>query len=98
MTNPFESIDARLSNIEILLLDLTQCQKEIPAIPPASESIRLYGDKAAAAYLGCSVVTVQNLRRAGAIPFYRTGRKLYYVTSELDSSLRVERRKFRSNQ
>lgn len=65
-----------------------------PPTPTSSEPVRLFGDKAAAKYLGCSVMTVQNLRKSGRISFYRTGRKVYYVTTELDSALQFTPRKF----
>ena len=95
MTNPFDSIDARLSNIEILLLDLTHNKQTAPTLPPTTpDPIRLYGDRSAASYLGCSIMTVQALRRSGAISFYRTGRKVFYISSELDESLKVQNRKF----
>ena len=71
---------------------------QAPATPPqltsTLEPIRLYGDKSAADYLGCSVMTVQSLRRSGAIPFIRTGRKLIYVSNEIDAALTVKARKF----
>jgi excisionase family DNA binding protein len=56
------------------------------------ESKRLYGDKEAAAYLGCSVMSVQKLRKTGQISFYRYGRKCYYLNNELDEALKVPRR------
>lgn len=63
---------------------------EKPAVIP--ESKRLIGDKEAAAYLGCSKMTVGNLRKRGAISYYRYGRKLYYLSNELDEALKVQRR------
>lgn len=65
-----------------------------PAPTTTPEPIRLYGDRAAAGYLGCSVMTIQSLRRNGSISFYRTGRKVFYISSELDESLKVQNRKF----
>ena len=71
---------------------------QAPAIstppPTIPEPVRLFGDNAAARYLGCSIMTVQSLRRNGAISFYRTGRKVFYISSELDESLKVQSRKF----
>jgi len=61
---------------------------------PTAEPIRLYGDKAAAQYLGCAKLTVQNLRKSGVLPFYRLGRKVYFISSELDATLKVSARKF----
>ena len=92
MTNPFESIDGRLSNIEILLLEIKHQQPQ--ADPPNSSPQRLFGDKSAADYLGCSVLTIQKLRKTGEISFYRYGRKYYYISSELDAALKVDQRKF----
>jgi excisionase family DNA binding protein len=70
-------------------------RQPISTTPPTTpEPIRLYGDRAAAGYLGCSIMTIQALRRSGAISFYRTGRKVFYISSELDESLKVQARKF----
>ena len=65
-----------------------------PAPTPTPEPLRLYGDLQAAKYLGCSKMTIQSLRRNGSIPFYRTGRKIIYISNELDQSLQVKVRKF----
>lgn len=65
-----------------------------PATPTTPEPERLFGDKEAARYLGCSIMTVQSLRRNGNIPFYRTGRKIIYISNELDQALQVKARKF----
>ena len=75
----------------------TRLYRRLDITPPQSQPhpIRLTGDKAAAAYLHCSVVSVQNLRNSGAIPFYRMGRKVYYLSTELDEALRVQNRKFK---
>ncbi len=75
---------------------VTQITKRLPAPTPPlpQEPIRLYGDKAGSSYLGCSVMTVQALRRKGAIPYYRTGRRVFYLSNELDEALKVNPRKF----
>ena len=64
--------------------------------PPTAEPVRLYGDRAASNYLGCTPLTVQNLRKRGAIPFYRYGRKVYFLSSELDQALKVENRRYKN--
>ena len=43
-------------------------------IKPESEPKRLYGDKEAAVYLGCSILTVGKLRHSRQITYYRYGR------------------------
>jgi len=60
--------------------------------PIQIESKKLYGDKVAAAYLGCSVMTVQKLRKTGQISYFRYGRKCYYLSNELDEALKVPKR------
>jgi len=60
--------------------------------PIQIESKKLYGDKEAAAYLGCSVMTVQKLRKTRQISYYRYGRKYNYLSNELDEALKVPRR------
>ena len=74
-------------------------KEQIPPPPQtisAPEPKRLFGDKAAAVHLGCSIMTVQQLRRNGSIPFIRTGRKLVYLSTELDEALKVKARKFQT--
>jgi len=71
----------------------TRLQKRETATPSA-EPIRLYGDRAAATYLGCSILTVGKLRKSGQVPYYRYGRKFYYIAAELDQALKISQRKF----
>ena len=52
-----------------------------------SESRWLYGDKAAAEYLGWPVRRVRDLRQAGELPAYGETRYSYH-TAELDAYLR----------
>jgi len=93
MTNPFEVIEARLNNIETLLLDLKHRDPIAPEPQPEPDK-RLYGDKAAAEYLGCSVLTIAKLRRSGQIPFYRYGARYYFIAQQLDAALKHEARRF----
>jgi len=76
------------AEIELRLINREQ------SVQPQPASQRLYGDKSAADYLGCSVLTIQKLRKTGEISFYRYGRKYYYISSELDAALKVDQRKF----
>ena len=82
------------NEIETRILNRAAATTTTPPPTSTPEPKRLYGDRAAAGYLGCSVMTIQSLRRSGAISFYRTGRKVFYISSELDSSLKVQNRKF----
>jgi excisionase family DNA binding protein len=66
-----------------------------PANPPLPfPDTRLYGDKAAANHIGCTVQTIIAMRKRGEIPFYRYGRKYFYKANEIDSALKVEGRRF----
>ena len=95
MTNPFEVIEARLNNIETLLLDLKHLPKEQGEhTAPTEPEKRLNGDKAAAEYLGCGVLTIAKLRRSGQIPFYRYGARYFYIAQQLDAALKHEARRF----
>jgi len=63
-------------------------------LPTPEPDKRLYGDKAAAEYLGCSVLTIAKLRRSGQIPFYRYGARYYFIAQQLDAALKHEARRF----
>jgi hypothetical protein len=66
----------------------------IDPLPTPEPDTRLYGDRAAATYLGCTVLTIAKLRRTGYIPFYRYGARYYYIAQELDKALKHEARRF----
>jgi len=93
-----------LSSVSIPdLVDLIACEietrfqkQEQPT--PTPEPQRLYGDRSAAQYLGCTPLTIQKLRKSGEIPYYRYGRKFYFIASELDQALKVSARKFGKRQ
>lgn len=88
--NPFDVIEARLSNIENLLLDI----KHPPKVPEPVDDQRLHGDKELAKYLNCSVQTINQLKKKGQITFHRMGRRCYYLRSEIDRDLQVSSRRF----
>lgn len=52
------------------------------------DDVRLYGDKALAEYLDCTIQTVSRLKMAGRVPFHRYGRKYYYLRSEIDQAFK----------
>ncbi|HEX3024623.1 MAG TPA: helix-turn-helix domain-containing protein [Chitinophagaceae bacterium] len=65
MINPFETIDARLSNIENLLLDLKHLPKETSERPNTDELLTVQD---AAIFLRLSVPTVYGLISKGDLP------------------------------
>jgi len=92
-----------LSNIDIsefvtLLADEMERRQLVKPTPEPQQieepDKRLYGDKSAAQYLGCTVLTIAKLRRTGQIPFYRYGSRYYFIAQELDKALKHEARRF----
>jgi excisionase family DNA binding protein len=79
MTNPFELIDARLSNIETLLLDIKHSKKEIETDQwfNLNELCEYIPDKP-------SKPTVYGWVHAGTIPVHKGGKKLRFLKSEID--------------
>ena len=55
--------------------------------PPTTERKRLYGDKAAASHIGCTHLTMGNLRKSGKVRFYTLGTRYFYYADELDQDL-----------
>ena len=45
--------------------------------------LKLKGDRAAAAFLGCHRMTIRKLRLRGEIPFMKVGRAYFYDSAEL---------------
>lgn len=81
MENPFETINARLSNIESLLLDL----KHRPEHPKELQlNNRIGGIELAEQITGKARSTIYNLVSAGEIPVAgKRGQKLYFSEADL---------------
>lgn len=62
--------------------------------PLSTTEQRLYGDRAAATYIGCTVQTIIALRKRREIPYHKYGRKYFYIASQIDATLKVEARRF----
>jgi len=91
MNNPFDVIDARLSNIETLLLDI----KHNPSTTsePAPERKILHSIQELANHYGTSIVTAQKWKNSGKIPFRQVGRKVMFDTVEIDKAMDSAKRK-----
>ena len=76
MSNPFEILNKRLSNIESILLDLKQKPKE-------DTSNKRYSIKEAAKILDVIPLTIRNHIKNGTIKAQKLGRKYYILHSEL---------------
>lgn len=84
MSNPFDSIDARLSNIESLLLDL----KHKPFEQVNSEAEQLLTVQSAAKFLSLSVPTIYGLISKGELPVMKRAKRCYFTKEDLISYLR----------
>lgn len=83
MNNPFEVIDARLSNIETLLLDLKHDPKVTDNKSQPTERKTLHSIRELSDFIGCSTVTGQKLKNSGQIPYRQIGRKVMFDSAEV---------------
>jgi len=90
MNNPFEIIEARLNNIETLLLDLKHSPKEQHSHP---ESDQLLTIQQAAEILCLSVPTIYSLVSRSEIPCMKKGKRLYFSKEEITNWIKTGRKK-----
>lgn len=90
MNNPFEVIEARLNNIETLLLDLKHPPKEHGEVPDTDEFLTVIG---AANFLSLSVPTIYGLISKGELPVMKRSKRCYFSKVELINYLKEGRKK-----
>jgi excisionase family DNA binding protein len=90
MNNPFEVIEARLNNIQTLLLDLKHNPKEQSQ---QAETDELLTVQDAAKFLSLSVPTVYGLISKGELPVMKRSKRCYFSKVELIDYLKQGRRK-----
>ena len=90
MENPFNVIEAKLSNIETLLLDLKQNPKEHIILPEADELFTL---EDTALFLNLSKATIYSLNSKGELPSMKRSKRLYFSKKELMDYLKKGRKK-----
>jgi len=90
MNNPFEVIEARLNNIETLLLDLTHTPKEQGGQPETDEILTVQD---AAKFLSLSVSTIYSLISKGELPVMKRSKRCYFSKVELINYLSQGRKK-----
>lgn len=88
MTNPFDNIDQRLSNIENLLLDI----KHKPIETPQPESEQLLTIQQAAEFLKLSVQTIYGYVHRAEIPVSKGKKRLYFSKKELTDWIQAGRK------
>jgi len=90
MNNPFEVIEARLSVIEKLLLDLKNNPK---TVEPTEQPERLLTVYDAAEFLNLTVPTIYSKVSKGELPVMKRGKRLYFSANELMEYLKAGRKK-----
>ena len=90
MSNPFEEIEARLANIENLLIDLKHNPGGAPPLPDPDEFLTV---KEAATFLKLSVPTVYTLISKGQLPVMKRSQRCYFLKSDLVNYLKQGRKK-----
>lgn len=90
MNNPFEAIDARLSNIESILQEIRQYPT---GIEKGTQQDELLTVKQAAEFLSLSIPTVYGLISRREIPVMKRSKRCYFSKSELMNYLKEGRKK-----
>lgn len=90
MNNPFEVIEARLNNIETLLLDLKHTPKEQGEQADKDELLTVQDT---AKFLSLSVPTVYGLISKGELPVMKRSKRCYFSKVELVNYLKQGRKK-----
>jgi excisionase family DNA binding protein len=88
MNNPFETIDARLCNIESMLLDIKH--KEHPH--PTPEADQFLTIQQASELLNLSVPTLYGYSQRHEIPVCKKGKRLYFSRQALTDWVRQGRK------
>jgi excisionase family DNA binding protein len=89
MSNPFDAIDARLSNIETLLHEIKQTPKDRAKEANTDELLTVQD---AAKFLSLSVPTVYGLISKGDIPVMKRSKRCYFLRADLIDYLKKGRK------
>lgn len=87
-SNPFESLDTRLSNIESLLIDI----KHRPAEKSGTTDDDLMTVAQTANYLSLSVATIYGMISRGELPVMKRSKRCYFSKADLIQYLKEGRK------
>ena len=90
MNNPFEVIEARLSSIENLILDL---KHQPTTVEPTTPPEQLLTIQEAAEFLSLTVPTMYSKVSKGELPVMKRSKRLYFSRTELLEYLKDGRKK-----
>lgn len=86
--NPFEILDKRLENIEMMLLNLKHQEP-----PQQLKSDENFSIPELASYLKVTKATIHSYKNRKVFPYYQTGRTVFFKKSEVDKALEVAEKK-----
>lgn len=89
MKNPFDVIEARLSSIENLILDLKHSPKQVD---PTKQQDELLNIQQAAEFLSLSVPTMYSKVSKCELPVMKRSKRLYFSRTELMDYLKKGRK------
>jgi excisionase family DNA binding protein len=90
MNNPFEVIEARLSSIENLILDL---KHQPPKVEHTDQPDQLLTIQQTAEFLSLAVPTIYSMVSRGDLPVMKRSKRLYFSRVELIEYLKQGRKK-----
>jgi len=90
MNNPFEVIEARLSSIENLILDL---KHQPTKVEPTDQPEQLLTIQEAAEFLSLTVPTLYSKCSKNELPYMKRSKRLYFSRTELLEYLKAGRKK-----
>lgn len=90
MENPFEIIEARLSNIENLILDLKHKTNQIESADQPDDLLTI---QQAGELLNLTVPTMYSKVSKGELPVMKRGKRLYFSRAELMDYIKEGRKK-----
>lgn len=92
MSNPFETIDSRLTSIESLLLDIKR-QRADNTIGKKTDEDEILTVRQASELLNLAIPTIYALTSNRTLPHSKRGKKLYFNKSELIAWVKSGKRK-----
>lgn len=87
MTNPFETLDKRQSNIESILLDLSQTIHNLKNNFEPKQPTEYLSRTEVAELLKCTLPTVYNWVQKGVITSYGIAGRVYFKRTEIEAAL-----------
>ena len=79
MSNPFELLEQRLTNIETLLQELKNKPKELEN--------KIYSVKELSKFAGCSELTIRNWIKEGKVKANKINRRIFINSSQFETGL-----------